>query len=481
MKPTVQQEAFLSAMEGSSNIALSAVAGSGKTTTLTLGSQALSASGRHLAVAFNKRIVEDMVKKFPSTIVCKTMNALGHQSWGKQLGKRLTLNTEKIPVLIKAEIPDFNSRMRTPKLEAVIRSARLNNLDPQSEQEEWEEILEGVDPDTDEGPLYISRARKILEISNNDAYRGTIDFTDQLYCPVQFDGPFEKYDTVLVDESQDLSPLQHAMISRCIKDRVIIAGDPRQAIYGFAGAMPGSMESFQRRFGMEELPLTWSFRCPKAIVREAQHFNPVIESAPWAVEGEVTRRGFEAIQRGDVVISYRNSKLISAAFAIIRSGIGAKMVGAGDLASQLVKLAGKFPFESTSKYIERVQAWKEREMSMLLAAKKKGPAERLAERAECLIQIVLGSEAKSIPEIELRIRDIFDMDGKDSNVLCSTIHKAKGLEWPRVHFLHLSDLFRGRDLSEAEREQRRNMAYVGITRSQQYLNFIQEKSDGETQ
>ena len=82
---TPQQSAFVEALASStSNIALEAVAGSGKTFTLVEGANELQLEGT--AVAFNKRNAEELQKRMPKSIECKTMNATGHRAWMKQIG-----------------------------------------------------------------------------------------------------------------------------------------------------------------------------------------------------------------------------------------------------------------------------------------------------------------------------------------------------------------------------------------------------------
>jgi DNA helicase-2/ATP-dependent DNA helicase PcrA len=75
---------------------------------------------------------------------------------------------------------------------------------------------------------------------------------------------------LLVDEAQDLNPLQHRLVDllRAGRDDLFIVGDPAQAIYGFNGADPTLLVDVERRFpGVEVVRLPVNHRCTPQIVR----------------------------------------------------------------------------------------------------------------------------------------------------------------------------------------------------------------------
>src|SRR5690606_11453384 len=119
------------------------------------------------------------------------------------------------------------------------------------------------------------------------AFAGQIDFDDQIYMPTLFGGSFPRFPLVMVDEAQDLSPLNHAMLERLVTNRLIAVGDPWQSIYAFRGADRYSMERLQQRFSMRELPLSVSFRCPIEIVKRARFRAPHMQWPEWAKSGKV--------------------------------------------------------------------------------------------------------------------------------------------------------------------------------------------------
>ena len=76
---------------------------------------------------------------------------------------------------------------------------------------------------------------------------------------------------LFVDEFQDCSPLQVAIIKRLMlgKERVYIAGDADQALYRFQGAEPELMLDFPVN---DTVVLPQSYRCPRKVFNRAQYY-----------------------------------------------------------------------------------------------------------------------------------------------------------------------------------------------------------------
>lgn len=383
----------------------------------------------------------------------------------------------------------YQERQRTPGLDRFIDLMRLHEVVPDGapyqgkpnkhSADYLQDLFDRYDLGGDEEIdmfVYFDRAKQALNESIKMAWNKQIDFVDQLYMPIVYNAPFAPSNFLMVDEVQDLSPIQHKIIRRMARGRTVAAGDPAQAIYGFAGAMSGSMEAMLRDFSMEVMPLTWCFRCPEQVIRVAQKYNPKILPAPGAERGVVDYvEGLEKVRMGDVVLSYRNAALLEAAFNLIARGIGAKLYGSGDLAQQLLKLATKFQFPRDN-FLRQLRDWRDKKVSDLIAAGKESQANATADRATCLSIIVMRGKCESAYGLEAEIRTIFGMDGSTAPVTCSTIHKFKGMEADRVHIYRFEDLFKGSHfMSPEEMQQRRNMAYVQITRARKELYFVKPK------
>ncbi len=130
---------------------------------------------------------------------------------------------------------------------------------------------------------------------------GFIDFTDMLERLVQR-GEQIHFDVkvMLVDESQDLSALQWAVIEILCRhcDHMCIAGDDDQAIYIWGGADPSGMVAFEDRYDATRQILTQSHRIPASVHTVALRVIGQVEDrvekpyAPRTEKGNVTRFGY---------------------------------------------------------------------------------------------------------------------------------------------------------------------------------------------
>src|SRR6185312_9814990 len=105
----------------------------------------------------------------------------------------------------------------------------------------------------------------------------TIDFDDMILAPLFFKARVFPYDWVMIDEAQDTNAARRCLALKMlnpITGRLIAVGDPAQAIYGFTGADADSLELIRSAVNAKTLPLTVTYRCPKAVVTRAQQWVP---------------------------------------------------------------------------------------------------------------------------------------------------------------------------------------------------------------
>jgi len=108
--------------------------------------------------------------------------------------------------------------------------------------------------------------------------RGVIDFDDllaDLLAVMQRDAVFAesirwRFRHLFVDEAQDLNPLQHALLEAIRGGRadICLVGDHRQAIYGWNGADPSTLQDVEVHYpGVTVVSLIGNYRCSPQIVR----------------------------------------------------------------------------------------------------------------------------------------------------------------------------------------------------------------------
>jgi superfamily I DNA/RNA helicase len=305
----------------------------------------------------------------------------------------------------------------------------------------------------------------------------TIDFDDQIYMSTLFGGSFTRFSVILVDEAQDLSPLQHHMVRRSLASggRVISVGDRRQAIYGFRGADSSSMDSLAAMFPGEFLPLTMSFRCPQTVVLEAQKVAPEIRPWPGADLGTVDtlpKWRPASIESRSVVLCRTNAPLLKVAWEILASGRGVSVLGT-DIGKGLIRLIDKLSPTSmpTISFLSVLDAWAAGE----IAARPNVEA-KISDKVESIR--ALSGQCATTDDLKSLINRLFS--DQTSMITLSSIHKSKGLEWPHVWFLDSWRIPSPFARQPWEREQELNAKYVGITRAQSALTYINAADIEET-
>lgn len=498
MTPTSEQQAIIDAASQPQSLIVNALAGTGKTTTLAMLAKALPPEPA-LALAFNKKIKEELEKKFPSNFSVMTMNGLGHRAWAATINKKkMLIDANKIGRLTTEALKPFpDSKQQWGAIKTLIIQAMQVGLVPSQFQharalvtdtpQTWEELDDafslGLSPD--ERKL----ARRILISSIEEGFNGCITFDDQIYLPVVFSGAFPRFPIVLVDEAQDLSPLNHQMLKRVAAGKLIVVGDPRQAIYGFRGADHNSMENLKAlRPEWIELPLNTTFRCPKNIVYRQHAHAPQYRAAPSAPYGTIRDLTSEGAwtwakategAKGEIAVLCRNNApLLSMAFKLLRQGVGVNMLGR-DIGRGLSALCKKLSPDLTlsiDPFNVKLSDWYEGEKSKAEANHDASKLDSLTDRFECIKTVIENKSPRTVKAL------IFDLDTlflKDNGlVTLATGHKAKGLEWHTVIHLDPWRIPSKFAKTPADQTQEFNLQYVLETRTKDTLVLANLKDFG---
>lgn len=108
--------------------------------------------------------------------------------------------------------------------------------------------------------------------------RNLVDFSDQVGLALRALERTEidlDYRFVMLDEYQDTSNIQTALLARLFRKRPVMAvGDPNQAIYGWRGASSENLTNFHDDFGgSETFTLSTSWRSGEKILRAANQIS----------------------------------------------------------------------------------------------------------------------------------------------------------------------------------------------------------------
>ena len=462
--PTPEQDHILSLLETKSNLLINALAGSGKTTTLEMIQNALAPPV--LCLAFNRRIADVMVKRFRTTTTVRTFNSLGHRIWATTCAGHISLDTKKVPDLLRELIKELPRGDQGEawevfwEVKATVDLAKALGYIPDGKYPDAKRIISPSEfwarAEEDIGELGQDLVNETLFRSIKAAYSGLIDYNDQVYMPALFGGTYPKFPNVLVDEAQDLSPVNHEMLGHLTKSRLIAVGDPWQSIYGFRGAVRSGMSKLRERFAMTEADLSVSFRCPEAIVRTVHWRVPSMKwSKPGGRVAQLKNPTPSSFVDGSAIISRNNAPLFALALRLLSSGRSVSVSGS-DIGPRVIGILRKLGPDNLSKesLLDEIKSWEIEKIA-------KGSA-TASDIADCMR--VFGRQGATLGQACAYAEHLFRQQG---NIQLLTGHKAKGLEWHTVY--HLDPFLLRQD------EQDLNLRYVITTRAKETYYEINSK------
>ena len=315
------------------------------------------------------------------------------------------------------------------------------------------------------------------EINNYKKIYVLIDFTDMISGFLKQD-PLElpKFKVIFVDEAQDLSLIQWAMINKIEQDTecdVWIAGDDDQAIFGWAGA---DVDSFIKWKGREIL-LTQSKRVPSLIQQKALgvihriYHNRIPKNySPKDIPGNIYQRyklNDIDMTKGDWLILTRTKSIMKPIPPFLkRKGLYFNTAQGNSIGKTLH---------------EDIQTWNEFKQGRIQPDIKRQRLEEITGEKNFDINRSWDAAFKniSLPKKQY-MRAMLD-NGEDlskpARIKVSTIHGAKGGEATNVVlFLNQTkNTIKGAKKSQAKEEEEFRVWYVGITRTMENLFLIKCK------
>ena len=365
--------------------------------------------------------------------------------------------------------------------------------------------------------------------------RNRIDMEDVLLCAAALLAEDERvaaavrrqYSWFVVDEFQDVSPLQSRLLDLWLGDRdqVCVVGDPAQTIYSFAGASPDYLLEFPRHYpGTTSVTLHRNYRSTPEIVASA---NAVMVSA---VNGAARAGGAD---RGSAAVTLRATRPAGApvAFtgcsdevseaALVATDIAAAVAGGADprdiavlfrinaqsesFEEALAERSVPFVVRGSDRFFDRPEVRQAvailrgaarteattsgdlvKDVTDVLTAMGWAPDPprgrgNVRDRWESMQAIVAlaGDHAAAGPErdivgfvAELQRRAEAQHAPVSDGVTLTTLHAAKGLEWTRVYLAGMQE--GGMPIvyadTPAQVAEERRLLYVGMTRARDSLH-----------
>ena len=332
----------------------------------------------------------------------------------------------------------------------------------------------------------------------------------------------EQYRYFVVDEYQDVSPLQHHLLSLWVGSRrdLCVVGDASQTIYSFAGAKSDYLLSFSSEYeNPTTVRLEQNYRSTPAIIDVA---NRLMKGRPGALALQAAARGSgdaapagetpvitaystevaearaiaarieQLVQQGiraeDIAVLYRvNAQAAVLETALGDAGVSYQVRGAKrffdlpevkqavmSLRAASVSITGEPLFKSVSDVL-RSLGWRQE------APESRGSARDKWEALNALMGLAEQQPANtSFRQFtdELMERQGSGHEPTIQAVTLASLHSAKGLEWKVVFLVGLSEglvpISYATTFEQIDEERR--LLYVGITRARERLELSYSES-----
>ncbi|RYY90874.1 MAG: ATP-dependent helicase [Chitinophagaceae bacterium] len=482
MQLTSEQDAIIAA---AGNLKINAVAGSGKTTTLIEYARTRPAGSRILYLAFNRTVRNEASARFTAlglrNVRVETAHSLAYRHVVAQNGYQVRANgynTRELAEMLGLSISGekhgaYILANHIGKFVAHFcnsAEARVTDIDYTAtvHDEKAKGFVRSHYPSIEKGTR--------LLLAKMD--KGEIDCTHDFYLKkFQLQRPQLPFDYILFDEGQDASP---AMLDVFLQQAAVklIVGDTHQQIYSWRGAV-NALE----QVSFPTFSLTASFRFGGDIARLATQvlsWKGYLGDLPLV---DIKGLG-KPVQSGqEATIARSNLGLLLAAIRYITDNRSVKHIYfEGNINSYTYAEEGASLYDVL--YLYNGQPDKVRDPLLRELGSLEGLEEYIEKTEEAglatLLEIVreYGNEIFELLR-SLKALHVGDADRGKAEMIFSTVHRAKGMEYDTVHlapdFLSEMKLERLSAKKETINKVRTfeeiNLLYVALTRAKRHLHL----------
>lgn len=466
MKLTEEQKEIIRYDLGKNGILkIIAFAGTGKTTTLVEYAK-VRPDTRFLYISFNKSVQMEASSKFSKNVTCKTAHSLAWWGFGEKYKDRLIPGFKANIVKDVLELDTFEDAKFT--IETLLNYLVSSDLKVTKKhisliaRQHYKHLKRDL-------PDFVGLANRLgrFMCDGSDDRIGMLhDGYLKLY---QLSQPTLNYDIILLDEAQDINPVIADIALNQNAGRILV-GDTHQQIYSFRGAH----NMMQNVSVSKTLFLTHSFRFDKNIARVANMILQTFKGETRKVIGH-RKKTKSSFSEGYTVIAKTNAKIFAEAVKLYENH---KIAFIGGISGyRLERISDIFHL-----YEEDRDSVKDPYIRCFYTYEGLKDFSRVTEDWEILsICKVVEEYSHRIPRLVKNITNAV-VDTHEAEILLTTAHKAKGLEWTNVHIasdfpaLIENDEFIDPDSLEPDEF---NLIYVAVTRSIGGLRFHKDSSIAE--
>lgn len=469
LTPTPEQDLILTGFRAHQPMVIEALAGTGKTTTLRMLAQVPERTPRRgLYLAYNKLIATEAERSFP--IKVSTAHSLAYRAIGTnyahRLGGRRGAGSARLPAsevarMFKLTHERVGELTLTEAHQARLAQATVQRWcqsdapTPQPRHMPADVPAEFGDP-IEIWQLLEPTVTKVVADLANPA--GKLHFTHDVYLKLwTLTQPQLPYDYILFDEAQDANPAIAKLVMAQDSAQLVCVGDRHQQLYGWRGAVDA-----MQWFPGERLPLTQSFRFGPQIAEVANHWLQQMGSE-LRVTGLAPHPSFVGPLggAGDAVLCRTNGLVITNVMRCHRQSIPVAIApgtpGAGSDIKHFAYDAGRLMRGEPPRSLE-LAAFTSWDQLVKYAEEEEGGKD--------LRTVVRLIQVHGVAELVRAIDRIVPAD--QAQVMISTGHKAKGMEWDSVE---VADDFvvEPREGEQMVPKSEQMLAYVTVTRARRYL------------
>lgn len=436
MKLTQEQQYAVDLALTGEDLKIEAYAGAGKTSTLAAISLAMPTK-RILYIAFNKSIAEEAKGRFPSNVTCKTTHSLAYGAVGHNYNNRLGF--------FKAN-RDFKWTFQ----ESIILSKVLELFCQSSDEVITAKHFPPL-PDDFKTDLDLVKAANIW--FNLLEENGTVTH-DYYMKRWQLTNPVLNYDVILMDEAQDSNPLLLDVLSKQ-KCQVIYVGDRYQKLYAFRGAVDAMTDIHTKNIAY----ISQSFRFNDVIAKVANDILPSDVPMPLLGFNDISSELVTVNTYPYTVICRTNAGVLDSVIRV--SELGKRVHVTGGVKDQQDQIQAIYDIAngSTPSYFE-FKRFKTIEQLKRFANSDAGTM------FAPIVNYCIKRGISAIPMLLKNLRNVHVTE-EGADVICTTVHKAKGREYDHVTIYN--DMLATDDAKWTEDE--RCVLYVAVTRAKKQLNI----------
>lgn len=469
------------------NLVVSAVAGSGKSTTLLLLLE--KCEYRTLIIAFNKSIEEELNAKIQSKGLdqgkAMTVHSMGLSAIRRT--KKVVIDKNQKWNILKQVQKEFRRKVRLSKEDYLKLSYTLIDLHDVSRLY----LTDSLEDLKTKLPLmgkfvfcskWVEPMWERFKEIREESYKGstiTIDFTDMIYLPVKLDLsiPISPY-YLFIDEAQDLNLCQHKLVDKLVSQgtvkKWIAVGDRFQSIYNFAGSLSNSFDMFLEKDNVKEMPLDVCYRCSSSIIKYANNVYDIMEGFK-EDEGSVgiIEDTVDSIKDNSLVICRNSAPLFNLYFRLIKRNRRCYINGK-DIMGNLIKFLRKYEGHTVrSVAIEMGYDKQKLDQDNSDEGKLKQFIFNENFNAFNTLKTQFSTPTDSIETLFTKLKLLFN--SRDNAIVLCTIHKAKGLEADTVYILNENLIPSSFANSSDQKKQEKNLKYVARTRAKNEMYFLNLK------